>query len=37
MHYNADPDFVMHYCIQETALSPTGAPHDLFQPNTGKE
>lgn len=22
MHYNADPDFVMHYCIQETALSP---------------
>ena len=22
MPYNADPDFVMHYCIQETALSP---------------
>ena len=22
MQYNADPDFVMHYCIQETALSP---------------
>ena len=22
MHYNADPDFVMRYCIRETALSP---------------
>ena len=22
MPYNAEPDFVMHYCIQETALSP---------------